>query len=69
MDKYQKEFIIECLKKHPEKYYEIACEVATAIHHECPVIIEEYLNDLCAGLEPMDIVRKFHGLDPDEWSI
>lgn len=67
MDEYQKEFIIKCLEKHPEKYYTIACEVATAIHHECPVIIEEYLNDLCAGLEPMDIVRKFHGLDPDEW--
>ena len=67
MDEYQKEFIIKCLEKHPEKYYTIACEVATVIHHECPVIIEEYLNDLCAGLEPMDIVRKFHGLDPDEW--
>lgn len=67
MDKYQKEFIIESLKKHPEKYYEIACEVATAIRHEYPVIIEEYLNDLCTGIKPMDIVRKFHGLDPDEW--
>lgn len=67
MDEYQKEFIIKCLEKHPEKYYEIACEVATAIHHEYPVIIEEYLNDLCAGLKPKDIVRKFHGLNPDEW--
>lgn len=67
MDEYQKEFIIESLKRHPEKYYTIACEVATAIHYEYPVIIEEYLNDLCTGLKPMDIVRKFHGLDPDEW--
>ena len=67
MDKYQKEFIIKSLERHPEKYYEIACEVATAVHDECPVIIEEYLNDLCAGLKPMDIVKKFHGLNPDEW--
>lgn len=67
MDEYQKEFIIKSLEKHPEKYYEIACEVATAMKDECPVIIEEYLNDLCTGLKPMDIVKKFHGLNPDEW--
>ena len=67
MDEYQKEFIIKCLEKHPDKYYTIACEVATATHNECPVIVEEYLNDLCVGLKPMDIVRQFHGLNPDEW--
>ncbi len=67
MDEYQKEFIIKCLEKHPDKYYTIACEVATATHNECPVIVEEYLNDLCVGLKPMDIVRQFYGLDPDEW--
>lgn len=67
MDEYQKEFIIKSLEKHPEKYYEIACEVATATHNECPVIVEEYLNDLCVGLKPMDIVRQFHELNPDEW--
>lgn len=67
MDEYQKEFIIKSLERHPEKYYEIACEVATAVYEECPVIIEEYLNDLCTGLKPMDIVKKFHGLNPDEW--
>ena len=67
MDEYQKEFIIKSLEKHPEKYYEIACEVATATHNECPVIVEEYLNDLCVGLKQMDIVRQFHELNPDEW--
>ena len=67
MDEYQKEFIIKSLEKHPEKYYEIACEVATAMKDECPVLIEDYLECCCNGLSPIEILKKFHGINPDEY--
>ena len=67
MDEYQKEFIIKCLERHPEKYYEIACEVATAMKDECPVLIEDYLECCCNGLSPIEILKKFHGVNPSEY--
>ena len=67
MDEYQKEFIIKGLEKHPEKYYEIACEVATAMKDECPVLIEDYLECCCNGLSPIEILKKFHGVNPSEY--
>ena len=67
MDEYQKEFIIKSLEKHPEKYYEIACEVATAMKDECPVLIEDYLECCCNGLSPIEILKKFHGVNPSEY--
>ena len=54
MDEYQKEFIIKSLERHPEKYYTIAYEVATAMKDEYPVLIEEYL-ECCNGLNHMEI--------------
>lgn len=67
MDEYQKEFIIKSLERHPEKYYEIACEVATAMNDERPVLIEDYLECCCNGLSPIEILKKFHGINPDEY--
>lgn len=67
MDEYQKEFIIKSLERHPEKYYEIACEVATAMKDECPVLIEDYLECCCNGLSPIEILKKFHGVNPSEY--
>ena len=67
MDEYQKEFIIKSLERHPEKYYEIACEVATAMKDEYPVLIEDYLECCCNGLSPIEILKKFHGVNPSEY--
>ena len=67
MDEYQREFVRERLKEVPDMRYQTACEVATVIHNEYPVVIEEYLNDLCVNLKPIDIVRQFYELNPDEW--
>ena len=66
MDEYQKEFIIKSLERHPEKYYTIACEVATAMKDEYPVLIEDYL-ECCNRLSPMEILKKFHGVNPSEY--
>ena len=67
MNEYQKEFIIKSLERHPEKYYTIACEVATAMKDECPVLIEDYLECCCNGLSPIEILKKFHGVNPSEY--
>lgn len=69
MDNYQKEFIIYSVyhvndTELFDKLYETACEVAAVVKWDYPVPMKEYINSSSVGLSPLEILEKFHGVNP-----